>query len=87
MAIVAADIAAHKKNVRNMRLRKSISTAIGRPIKPANGQPNKAAIAIKNTANGYFCVHQAAKAEQPKYIAKEEGNKAVLDINMPTLKS
>lgn len=54
MAMVAADIPAHIKNVRNIRLRSKISTAIGKPIKPAKGQPNKAAMATKNTAKGYF---------------------------------
>lgn len=85
--MVAADMPAHIKKVRNMRLRSKISTAIGKPIKPAKGQPNKADMATKNIAKGYFWVHQAAKAEQPKYMANEEGNKAVLDINMPTLNS
>uniref|UniRef100_A0A1B0BKJ8 Uncharacterized protein n=1 Tax=Glossina palpalis gambiensis TaxID=67801 RepID=A0A1B0BKJ8_9MUSC len=85
--IVTADIADHMKNVRNICFRQSISIAIGNPIKTAKGQPSKVAMAIKNTDNAYICCHQAAKAAQPKYIAKEDGNKAVLDINMPALNS
>lgn len=54
MAMVANEIPAQMKNVRNIRLRISISNAIGTPINPANGHPNKAAIAIKKIARGYF---------------------------------
>lgn len=84
-AMVTADIPVQTKKVRIMRLRSNKSAAIGIPIKAANGQPRSADMATKNMAREYFCVHQAANAEQPKYMAKEEGRSAVLEMNMPTL--
>lgn len=45
--------------------------------------PNKAPKADKNTANGYFCCHQAAQAAVKVYIVKVDGRNAVLDMNIP----
>lgn len=87
MAMVAPEIKTQVQKVRYIRLRSNISKAIGRPISPANGQPKSVEIATKNMASGYFLVHQAANAEQPKYMANEDGKRAALDMNMPTLKS
>lgn len=41
---------------------------------------------MKNTARGYFCVHQAAHAPANIYIANVDGKSAVLDINIPAEK-
>lgn len=45
--------------------------------------PSSEPKADKNTANGYFCCHQAAQAAVKVYIANVDGKNAVLEINMP----
>lgn len=87
MAMVAAEIADQVINNFHSFLRNNKSTAIGTPIRAAKGQPSNAEMAIKNMDKAYFCCHQAAKPAQAKYMEKEEGSKAVLETNMPTLNS
>lgn len=84
--MVIAEMTPHIKNVFHNRFLKSISTAKGKPIKLPKGQPRSVEMATKNIARLYFSCHQAARAAHPKYIEKEDGNNAVLDTNIPTLK-
>lgn len=45
--------------------------------------PNSEAMAMKNIAKAYFVCHQAAQAADTAYMAHEDGNRAVLEINIP----